>query len=739
MIVIKADGRKVPFEPQKIRTWVRWAVNNLENQIEMEYYILKEVLKRLPENEIKTSEIHRAIINVCIDKEEVEYSRVAANLEIATIHKKQSELLNIFRPDTASFMDFVQALELEGLYSGDWLTEINEENESLVNSWFDELESRDLEYWTVKQWSDKYSKKLKGYAVETPALGALANAIGYHGVTPLAFQVAQDIMYSKLNLPTPSTNGVRDGSFDSISCCVIESEDTTESLDVAEHIASRMTAKKAGIGIMLNTRSKGDSVRNGSVEHLGKAPLYRSLEAAVKKYTQVTRGGSATMTMRCIDPDIMDMLRWKTQKIDLAQRIDKIDYEMAYNDAFVHAILREEDWYLFSYHMGREVHDAFHYEAEEYMEVVKKAVQAGIPYTKVKAIDVLQQMLEARGETGRTYVHNVTTSNRHTPFIDTIKQSNLCMEIMLPTKGFKNMNDLYVSEKYRKMMESEGYGTEEKQHGEVAFCSLAALNVAAIEDEEYFEVAERALRTVEQMIQKAPMMTPVLRKSLLERRSVGIGIIGLASKLYKAGLDYDGSEESLAMVAQTSELHMYALYKASQKMSKETGIVCKGVDFDWIPTDTRTGTREYFLDWESIRGVPRMHSVLVAYMPTESSAPFTGADNGPYPARRRVNYKKARRGKVQFISEYFINKLSAYDVDMIPYYGEMQDWVDQAISADHYTNFTKLPNRKIKMESLVEWFVNQSMRGNKTAYYQNFLDTKGEVEMEETCADGCKL
>jgi len=504
----------------------------------------------------------------------------------------------------------------------------------------------------------------------------------------------------------------------------MESGDNTESVDVAEYIASQMTSKKAGIGITLDTRSKGDPVRGGEVTHLGKQPLYKAIEAAVKKYTQITRGGSATMTFKCIDPDLIEMLLWKTQKCSLATRVDKIDYNFSYNDAFAKAVLFDEDWYLFSKYWAPEVHDNFH--SEDYENYVRAALKSNVPHTKVKAMDIVKSFGGSRGETGRMYCINLTTTNRHTPFLDPIHQSNLCLEIALPTKPYPDMADLlsHVSE------------------GETAFCSLAAGNVANIEDNEIFEFYERALRTVDRMIDKAPMMNASMKESLLRRRSVGIGITGLAGKLYKAGLDYDGSPESLEFVAHTAELHMFALYKASIKMAKEDGIHVEGIKKDWLPIDTMQSDREYTMDWESIRGLPRKHSVLVAHMPTESSAVFSNATNGVYPSRSRVVYKKARKGKVQFISQYFTaDKLSAWEANLIPYYAAIQAWTDQAISADYFEDFTTLPNRKVQEVDNIEWFLTQSLMGVKTAYYNNYLDTKGvEVEQEESCEGGaCKL
>lgn len=722
MQIVKRNGMMEPFNPSKVRKWVSWAVSSLENKIEAEYYILTETLKRLPEK-VTTEEIHEIMINVCLDKEDILYSRIASHLEKASIFKSL-EHAGFLNPSTASFSDLVEFFEYKKLWAGSWLNDLSESDLLRLEDGYLELEAMDLEYWTIKQWSDKYAKKLNDRAIETPAMGILALFVAVHGVTDLAFDCARDVLSGKVNLPTPVMNGIRDGSWDTISCSVIEGGDTVSSINVATWLASEMTAKKAGIGITLDTRSKGDKVKNGAVKHLGKQPLVRAIESGVKMFTQVTRGGSATVTIKAIDPDIMSMLLWKTQRIDIAQRVDKVDYSFAYNDAFVQAVLHNQDWHLFSLSEAPEVHKNFH--KPDYLAHVKKALSEGKKSTKIKALDVLLEFGKSRWETGRLYCLNVTRANEHTPFRDEITQSNLCMEIMLPTAPFSSMKDVL----------------SESPRGEMAFCALSALNAEKLELEEYFTVAERALRTVDVMIERAPTLTPGLGNLLRSRRSVGIGITGLAGYLYKNGLDYDGSYESLVATEQLAATHYYALLQASQKMAEESGFHVGGIDQDWLPIDTAkfvTTESDWGLeyDWEALRGKPRKHSVLVAHMPTESSAVFSGATNGVYPSRERVVYKSARTGKVQFISQYYGNtKTKCWDVDMIPYYQCLQNHADQGISADHYTDYTKYPDMKIPDVVIVKWFVHQAMAGIKSAYYQNFKDT---VSAAEADCSSCKL
>lgn len=729
MKVIKRDGHTEPFDHNKLRKWVTWNVRNSTDQVQKEYELFSSVIPKLVDN-ITTEQINDVIINVCLGKEDIEFSRIAAEVEKANILKNQNNILGIMHPESISFYEFMEIMIENGYWDGEWVDDpaLYEKVET-INNWYAELESYQLEFSTVKQFTDKYSIKESEQAIETPAQAILAIAISLHGVTDLAFDLAKSILKYKINLPTPVMNGCRDGNFDTISCSVIESGDTVDSLEVAAHLASKMTSKKAGIGITLDTRSIGDKVKGGKVKHLGKAPLFRDIESGVKKFTQLTRGGSATITIKALDPDIMSMLLWKSQRIDLSQRIDKVDYSFAYNDAFVDAVLNDDDWYLFSKGDAPEVHAAFH--EENYLEVVQHALLEGKKHKKVKAFDVLVEFIRSRWETGRIYCINLSRVNDHTPFIDTITQSNLCMEIALPTKPFIDMHDIY---------------RDTVSQGEIAYCSLIALNVAYITNEEYFKVAEIALRTVDAMIEKSARfaLTDSVRKNLLDRKSVGAGITGLASRMYKDGFDYDGSPESVEYVESLAELHYYALLKASQAMVEDgTTKAVSGIKKNWLPIDTMHTYRQPTMDWEKLRGKPRGHSVLVAHMPTESSSLFSNATNGVYPTRNKVIYKGARKGKVQFISEHFDPKIhkTFWDVNMIPYYQAIQNYTDQAISADHVTDYTKYPNKRIPLQEAVLWFIKQAKAGVKTAYYQNFLDSKGEeLEQEETCDDGgCKL
>lgn len=722
--VIKRDGREEPFSVDKLNKWAEYAdrVGSCWSTVSLETY------QKLGEVEHST-DIHETMIKVCESKESIEFSRVAARLEYATIRK---DMATLGMYDRESFKHIYDTLITLGIWCENTLPVYN----PLWEEWYSDLKQTYMECWQIQQWIDKYALKYNDLVAETPHVGALGIGLAIWGDDINAFKLAKSVITGKVNLPTPTLNGCRNGDWDSISCCVITGGDTISSIGVANHISYEMTAKKAGIGIEYRTRSKGDDVKGGRVKHLGKEPIIAATDKAVKMFTQVSRGGNATLTYRAVDADIERLLMLKTQRIPVPDRIDKIDYSFAYNDAFLDAVKKDSDWYLFSSYDAPELteHAFYHATTEEYNKLVKTLVDSNIKYKKIKARDLLKTYLINRQETGRIYCINVTRANKHTPFIDTISLSNLCQEICLPTKPYDSMFDLYA---------------KSESNGETAFCSLGAINVGAINaDEEYESLAVLLVQTIDRLIDNAPMLAPSMKSDIMRRRSIGVGITGLATYLYNNGLDYDGSESLYEAVSELAEKHYYYLLKASQSLVDDGYSAVDGIDLNWLPIDTKASDYQPKLDWESLRGKPRRNSVLVAHMPTESSAVFSSALNGLYPQRDTVIYKGSRKGLIQFISNGH-GKLKAWDVDnkvLAAVYGRVQDFTDQAISCDYYEDYRKYEDGKAPLSKLMIEWVTQANCGNKTMYYTNTNDDNGGtlqdniIAEDNSCEGGaCKL
>ena len=728
--VIKANGSVEKFDLDKLSKWAKYATKVGGDWSE----IAIETFTKLPE-QTDSKDIHQAMIDVCYAKQDLVYSRVAARLETAQLRKNIERKFGI-QVNKCSFKEIRKALLDNGVWCKETIPKYSDKQEQL----FEELKQVELESWQISQWSDKYLLKFEDVVVETPVIAAIGIGLGLHGDGQDAYDLASDIVNSRTNLPTPVLNGIRNGDFNGVSCCVISAGDSVESIEVAQHLAVRMTAKKAGIGIEFTTRSKGSDVKNGRIKHLGKHPIYKHTDSGVKQFTQETRGGSATVGFTCIDPEVYNIALWKSQRIDIEQRLDRLDYSFIFNDAFLDAVVKRKDWYLFDFNDAPHVHKMFYTASvDEYNQIVEEHIEQGVKCEKAQALDLLKHVLMIRQETGRMYCFNVSRANIHTPFLDVIKLSNLCQEICLPTTPYKDMEDLYLDNTMR-------------GSGETAFCSLGAIvPVNIVNDAEYKRVAYTLVKTINKLIVKCPKMTKNHERTMLARMSLGVGITGLAEYLYKQGYDYNGSDKSLEFVSDLAEKHCFYLYKASQKLSEEIGVEVEGVDLNWLPVDTKVGKFEPKMDWESIRGKPRVNSVLIAHMPTESSALASGVTNGLYPPRKRIINKKSRKGIVQFICKDFVEgvNLFSWDVDNVVlsrYYSAVQDWSDQGISADTYTDPRKYEGGKKPLSLLLKEWVAHFRLGNKSMYYVNtydndeasVFDLATKEVVEEDC-ESCKL
>lgn len=718
--VIKADGTKEPFTASKLNKWAEYAGGNWAE-------ISLEVYRRLP-SVVTSKEIHKTMTNVCADKKNIEYSRVASRLEIARIRKNMERIVGV--SDQQSFKEIMEAYIEKGYWDKNSLPPYNEKWEEV----YAQNKSVFKEYWELVQWGDKYSINVKKEPIETPHVALLASALALHGDNEIAYKMYKYAIEGKLSLPTPALNGFRNGDFDSISCSLISSNDTTDSILVASYLAAKMTAKKAGIGLKYNVRSIKDPVRNGAIEHLGKHTIFAHASTGVKIFKQLSRGGSATTFVDCIDPEILNIFTWKSQRSAIDIRLDKIDYALNYNNAFYDAWTKNEDWYLFSSYHAPEIYKLFFGKGvtvEQYKEAVKEHIERGVPHKKVKAREITSEFLKTRSETGRFFSLDVTRANDHTPFLDPITQSNLCLEILQPTKGYVNMEDLVCGD---------------DSVGEISFCGLSASNYSKIDytnEAEIEDVALVGIYTVNRMIEKAPMPHKSMKTKLLSRRNVGYGITGLADAVYKNGMDYKDDKDFYEFVRDIAEKHTFYAYKASQKYAEEFNLETpKGIDINWLPIDTAMNILNipYKMDWESIRGKTRANSVLVSVQPSESSSVFSGGLNAIYPARSKWIEKVSRHGNIpQIFINYDENKhVSFYDLEhkvMCTVYSIVGDMCDQAISADYAQNPDNYPNRKKPLSEFHIEFARHGKYGVKTMYYQNTKVKSSNQTQESDCPD----
>lgn len=737
----KRDGTLVEFNPDKLNKWAEWAGN-----IGVEWSSLVLEATRKCFDGCSTDDLHNALIAACVDRETIPHLRMANRLYIGATYKKA---FGDWRA-IPSVKEMYYSMQEQGFWADmDYSAEELDFCQSFINHSLD-LQATLTE---TKQIIDKYAivDRVDKHVYETPQFVYMRMALGNMEKMPKdrrmndVQKLYTYLSQKKINAPTPFSINLGTPKKQYASCCVFTTEDTAASLAAADHIAYMMTCASAGIGSHLKTRSKGDKVRSGAIQHQGKLPYYKVQQAAVGANLQSSRGGANTMHFNVLDPELLDLLKLKNVQTVEQKRIKDIDYSVGYNDEFARRVAKNESWMLVSYGDAPDLYELMYSKNQalfvaEYAKVEK---DESIPKQFVNARDIALTFLTEAVETGRVYEHNTGEMNRHTPFKDTIYSSNLCQEIALPTKGYSSVADLYNGD----CVDSE-----------IGLCSLAAIAAGLVSEDEYEDVAYYAALMIDNVIEIMEYPFPQLATTAKSRRSIGVGITNLAYAMAKSGLKYS-SLEGKQYVHRLAERHSFWLHKASIRLARERGACAwfgktRYAD-GWLPVDTankeidKVVQQALLMDWESIRqGVKEgvRFSVLEAHMPCESSAVASGHTNALYPIRSGKVVKTSGTNKNLFIAPEWDTLQQAYELawdvptkDMIDHYAVIQKFTGQAISADLYIKYGKDGKREVSSKQLLQDWLYRVKVGLKSRYYINSATGVDLAEDQEPECEACKL
>ena len=735
--VKKRNGSIEPMNLEKMHVMVERACKDLAgvsaSQVEMQSGIQFY-------NGITTDEIQGILIKSASDLislEQPNYQYVAARLLLFSLRK--SLYGKIY--EIPHLKDHIDRCIDSGVYDptvNDKFTvgEINE-----LEKYLDHDRDYLFTYAGLRQVADKYlvQDRSSGQVYETPQfmymLIAMTMFAEYDRGTRLNYikRYYDAISKHKINIPTPIMGGVRTPIRQFASCVLVDIDDTLDSIFTSDMAVGRYVAQRAGIGINAGRiRGINSKIRGGEVQHTGVIPFLKKFEATVRCCTQNgIRGGSATVHFPIWHQEIEDILVLKNNKGTEDNRVRKLDYSIQISKLFYERFITGGDISLFSPHDVPNLYDVF---GTEEFDGLYESYEADstIPRKSIAAQELFGQLIKERAETGRIYIMNIDHCNSHSSFLDKVEMSNLCQEITLPTKPLQHIDD---------------------PDGEIALCILSAINVGKVRsDHELEELCDLTVRALDELIdyQKYPVIAA--ENGTKNRRSLGVGYIGLAHYLAKLGFKYD-SQEAWDAVHSLSESFQYFLLKASNNLAKEKGKCgyfnrtkySNGtLPIDTYKKDVDEITKiSYQHDWNSLRNDIAKHglrhSTLSAQMPSESSSVVSNATNGIEPPRGFLSVKKSKKGPLKQVVPQYSSLKNNYTLlwDMpsndgyIKVVSVMQKFFDQGISGNWSYNPTNYEDNQIPMEVMAQDLLSTYKYGWKTSYYQNTFDNKSD-EVEET-------
>jgi ribonucleoside-diphosphate reductase alpha chain len=738
--VKKRDGSTEPLNLDKIHRMVDEACEGLagvsSSQVEMNSGI--QFFDGITTEQIQEILIRSASDLISLDIPN--YQFVAARLLLFAL-RKQVFNKNVWKDGMPSVFDVAayNATVLK-VYDEEILDKYSDEDWLKVNSWIAHDRDYLFSYAGLRQVVDKYlvQDRSSGEIFETPQYMYMLIAMTLFAEYPLSVRMDYVRRYydaiskHKINIPTPIMAGVRTTLRQFASCVLIDSDDTLNSIFSSDMAIGRYVAQRAGIGINAGRiRGLNSKIRGGEVAHTGVIPFLKKFESTVRCCTQNgIRGGSATVHFPIWHQEIEDIIVLKNNKGTEDNRVRKLDYSIQISKIFYERFITNDDITLFSPHDVPGLYDAFGTDEFDDLYTTYESDDS-IPKKRIGAQELILDLLKERAETGRVYIMNIDHCNSHSSFKDKVNMSNLCQEITLPTDPLQHIDG----------------------EGEIALCILSAINVGKLKNlDDLEELCDLAVRGLEELIDYQNYPINAAEVSTKNRRSLGIGYIGLAHYLARQGEHYD-DPGAWQLVHELTEAFQFYLLKSSNELAKEKGKCgyfnrtkySDGI----LPIDTykrdvdEIVSNKLNYDWETLRAEIQAHglrhSTLSAQMPSESSSVVSNETNGIEPPRDYLSVKKSKKGPLKQIVPQYQSLKNNYTLlwDMpdntgyINVVAVMQKFFDQAISGNWSYNPENYPDNEVPMQVMAQDFLNTYKYGWKTSYYQNTYDAKKDDVMDE--------
>ena len=723
---------------------------------------------------ITTKEIDNITLRAIVDLIDVETNPDLGHVNYQYVAGKQR--LSMLRKDVYGayepphLYEIVKKNVATGLYTAELLTWYTEEDWNKMEAMLDHEKDEQYGYAAIEQLIEKYLVKNRATkeTYETPQIRYMvAAATVFHTEEPNTarmrfikeyYTAASDGLFT---LATPVLAGLGTPTKQFSSCVLIRSDDDLDSIFASGEMMAKYASKRAGIGLEIGRlRPLGSPIRGGEIMHTGMIPFLKKWFGDLRSCSQGgIRNASATVFYPIWHHQFDDLIVLKNNQGTEETRVRHMDYGVVLSAFFWRRFKNKEDITFFDPNEVPDLYEAFYKNTALFEELyVKYEKQKSLRKKTMSAEEVFKSgILKERTDTGRIYlvfIDNVMKQGPFDPEYHTIYQSNLCCEILLPTKSFKRLDDA---------------------EGRIALCTLGSINWGAFRNPEDMRRACRILqRSLCNILDYQDFLSIQSKLSNDEISPLGIGVTNLAYWHAKRGFKY-GERDALQEVKSWMEHLAFYLTEATVELAKERGSCTtsqhtrygQGI-FPWELRAEGVNQLANFapeLDWETLRTNMKQYGVrnatLMAIAPVESSSVVINSTNGIELPMSLISVKESKAGSfVQVVPEYhrLKNKYQMMwdqkDCDgYLKTAAVLAAYVDQAISVNTFYNPKHFADRKVPTTLIAKNLMQAHMWGIKTFYYSliNKAGSKADDEIapamplehinfdEEEDCEACKL
>jgi ribonucleoside-diphosphate reductase alpha chain len=738
--VVKRTGERVPLDISKIQRQVEYDCKGVDgvspSMIEIKAQIeLHDGMSTKTIDEL----LLKAMVDLIDETENPEinntnYQYVAGRQRVSMLRK---EVYGKYDPPTL-YSIVKKNVEL-GMYTPELLNWYTEAEWNIIDLFIDHDKDEKYTYAAIAQLTEKYlvQNRATGQIFETPQVRyAVAAATAFHSEpkeTRLKwvkeyYETASD---GQFTLATPVLAGLGTTTKQFSSCVLISADDTLDSIFASGEMMAKYASKRAGIGLEIGRiRPLGAPIRNGEIKHTGMIPFLKKWFADLRSCSQGgIRNASCTVTFPIWHYQFEDLIVLKNNQGTEETRVRQMDYSVVVNRMFWNRYKNGGTITLFDPHDVPDLYEAYYRNTEEFEKLYLNYEKHPTIKKKTVSADSIFKagILKERTDTGRIYLVNIDNVIAQGPFdttIDPIYQSNLCQEILLPTKPFQRIED---------------------DKGRIALCTLGSINWGSSRNPQDMRKTCRVLvRSLSNLLSYQDFLSVQSHLANLDFEPLGIGITNLAYWHARRNFKY-GSPEALAEVKRWMEHQAFYLTEASVELAKERGACKKSAQTFYgrgvFPWERRAeGVNELTdftpsLDWEPLRANMKKYGIrnatLMAVAPVESSSVVLNSTNGIEMPMELISVKESKAGSfVQVVPEYKRLK-NRYQlmwdqkdcVDYLKTSAVLAAYIDQSLSTNtfynpaHFTNVDPQQDRKVPGTLIAKNLMLAYKWGLKTIYY----------------------
>ena len=615
---------------------------------------------------ITTQEIDEITLRAIVDLIDVEHNPDVGHVNYQYVAGKQR--LSMLRKDVYGEYEPPRLYEIVkknievGLYTPELMNWYSEDDWNRMDDMLDHSKDEEYSYAAIEQLIEKYLVRNRATKeiYETPQVRYMvAAATVFHKEEPNSarmryikeyYAAASDGLFT---LATPVLAGLGTPTKQFSSCVLIRSDDDLDSIFASGEMMAKYASKRAGIGLEIGRlRPLGSPIRGGEIMHTGMIPFLKKWFGDLRSCSQGgIRNASATVFYPIWHHQFDDLIVLKNNQGTEETRVRHMDYGVVLSAFFWRRFKNKENITFFDPNEVPDLYEAFYQDTKLFEELyVKYEKQKDLRKKVISAEEVFKGgILKERTDTGRIYlvfVDNVMNQGPFDPEYHTIYQSNLCCEILLPTKPFKRLDD---------------------DAGRIALCTLGSINWGAFRNPEDMRRACRILqRSLCNILDYQDFLSIQSKLSNDEIQPLGIGVTNLAYWHAKRGLKY-GEKDALQDVKTWMEHQAYYLTEATVELAKERGPCLHSAhtrygqgEFPWELRAKGVNELADFtpeLDWETLRGEMLEHGVrnatLMAIAPVESSSVVINSTNGIEMPMSLISTKESKAGSfTQVVPEY---------------------------------------------------------------------------------------